>query len=47
MEEYQKSLTEIEKKTFKIAENHLKTSFSMEKSIGYLKFIEKKASSSS
>lgn len=46
MEEYKKSLSQIEKKTFEIAENHLKTSFSMEKSIGYLKFIEKKVSSS-
>lgn len=46
MEEYRKSLTSIEKKTFEIAENHLKTSFSMEKSIGYLEFIKEKSSSS-
>ena len=38
-EEYVKSLSEVEKATMKIAEDHLKTSFCMKKSIGYLKWL--------
>ncbi len=36
--EYLKTLTEIEKKTMEIAKDHLKTSFSIEKSVGYKKW---------
>jgi len=38
-EEYVKSLSDLEKATMKIAEEHLKTSFSLKKSIGYLKWL--------
>lgn len=38
-EEYVKSLSEVEKATMKIAEEHLKTSYSLKKSIGYMKWL--------
>jgi len=38
-EEYVMSLSDLEKATMKIAEEHLKTSFSLKKSIGYLKWL--------
>ena len=38
MDEFVKTLSEMERKTYEIAKEHLKTSFSMEKSIGYLIF---------
>ena len=38
-EEYVLSLSDLEKATMKIAEEHLKTSFSLKKSIGYLKWL--------
>lgn len=38
-EEYLKSLSEVERSTMKIAEEHLKTSFSLRKSIGYIKWL--------
>lgn len=42
MEDYQKSLSLLEKKTHQIAKDHLKSSYSMEKSIGFKEFIAKK-----
>jgi len=39
VEEYLKSLSEVERSTMKIAEEHLKTSFSLKKSIGYIKWL--------
>ena len=45
MEEYIKSLSEVEKSTMKIAEEHLKTSFSLKKSIGYMKWLAKRETS--
>lgn len=41
IEEYYKSLTEIEKLAMKIAKEDLGTSFNIEKSIGFLKWIKK------
>ena len=41
IEEYYKSLTEIEKLAMKIAKEDLGTSFNIEKSIGFLKWINK------
>jgi hypothetical protein len=41
IEEYIKSLTKIEKLAMKIAEEDLGTSFNIEKSIGFLKWIKK------
>ena len=38
-EEYVKSLSDVEIATMKIAEEHMKTSFSLKKSIGYLKWL--------
>jgi len=38
-EEYVSSLSEVEKATMKIAEEHLKTSYSLKKSIGYMKWL--------
>ena len=38
VEEYIKSLTPKEKKALEIAKDHLESSFSLEKSIGFLKF---------
>ena len=42
IEEYIKSLTKIEKLAMKIAEEDLGTSFNIEKSIGFLKWIKLK-----
>ena len=41
VEEYIKSLTPQEKKALEIAKDHLESSFSLEKSIGFLKFKAK------
>ena len=41
-EEYINSLSEVERSTMKIAEEHLKTSFSLRKSIGYMKWLANK-----
>ena len=38
IEQYKASLNDIEKKALKIAEEHLETSFSITKSIGFLKW---------
>ena len=38
MEEYTNSLSDKEKKALAIAKEHLETSYSMHKSIGYLKW---------
>ena len=42
MDEYIDGLSENEKMAMEIAKAHLETSFSLEKSIGYIKFLEKK-----
>ena len=42
IKEYIDQLTEDEKIVFNIAKKHLKSSFSIEKSIGYLSWIKKK-----
>ena len=42
--EYYTSLNENEKKIIELAYNHLESSFDISKSIGYLKFTEKKTS---
>ena len=42
-EEYLKSLSEVERSTMKIAEEHLKTSFSLRKSIGYIKWLSSRS----
>lgn len=39
-EEYLKTLNLEEKETLKIAEDHLKTSFNLEKSVGYVNYIK-------
>ena len=39
VEEYMESLSEVERSTMKIAEEHLKTSYSLKKSIGYIKWL--------
>ena len=41
MSDYIKQLSESEKKALEIAKDHLQTSFSLEKSIGYNEFIKK------
>ena len=38
IEMYLKSMTESEKLAYLIAENHLETSFDLEKSIGFIRF---------
>ena len=40
VEYYQTQLTDLERKTMLIAQDHLGTSFNMEKSTGYLKYLE-------
>jgi hypothetical protein len=40
VESYQSQLTDLERKTMHIAQDHLGTSFNMEKSIGYIKYTE-------
>lgn len=42
MDEYIDALSENEKRALEIAKAHLESSFSLEKSIGYIKFTEKK-----
>ena len=42
MNDYIDGLSENEKKAMEIAKAHLESSFSLEKSIGYIKFSEKK-----
>jgi hypothetical protein len=44
--EYINSLSEMEKKVLQIAIEHLETSFSLEKSIGYQKWLKNKTSKS-
>lgn len=39
VDEYMESLSEVERSTMKIAEEHLKTSYSLKKSIGYIKWL--------
>tara|TARA_B100001287_G_C22624680_1_gene501864 strand:- start:319 stop:477 length:159 start_codon:yes stop_codon:yes gene_type:complete len=39
-EEYLKTLNLEEKETLKIAKDHLKTSFNLEKSVGYVNYIK-------
>lgn len=41
IEKYIESLSPIEKQTIEIAKDHLKTSFNMEKSIGFLAWKKK------
>jgi len=41
IEEYIKQLSEDEKKVYKIAKEHLGSSFDIEKSIGYKKWLKK------
>ena len=40
VEYYQTQMTDMERKTMLIAQDHLGTSFNMEKSTGYLKYLE-------
>ena len=39
-DKYLLQLSDIERKTMAIAENHLQSSFSLEKSIGFLNFVD-------
>lgn len=41
--EYIESLTEIEKIVLQIAEEHLESSFCIEKSVGFVKWLREKA----
>lgn len=41
VKKYLNSLTKQEKIVYEIAKQHLESSFDIEKSIGYLKFVEK------
>lgn len=41
-EEYVRSLSELERSSMKIAEEHLKSSYSLKKSIGFLKWLDKR-----
>jgi len=41
-QEYLKSLNDLEKKAQQIAQEHLETSYSIKKSIGFLKWKENK-----
>lgn len=45
MSNYIDSLSESERKALEIAKEHLGTSFSLEKSIGFIKFNKKKEGS--
>jgi len=45
MSDYVKQLSDCEKKALEIAKDHLQSSFSLEKSIGYIKMMEEKATS--
>lgn len=42
VDEYLSQLTDLEKTILEIAQNHLDTSYNIEKSIGFLKWLEKK-----
>lgn len=42
MDDYINKLSDNEKKALEIAQSHLKSSFSIEKSIGYIKFSSNK-----
>ena len=44
MEEYIKNFNEKEKKAYEIAKNHLKSSFNIEKSVGYINYTNSKQS---
>ena len=44
IEEYLEQLNEKQRKAFEIAKDHLKTSFSIKKSIGYQEWLKKKES---
>ena len=41
-QEYLKSLSEKEKKSYEIAKDHLGMSFQLDKSVGYLKWLKNK-----
>jgi len=41
MQSYIESLSEKEKQAYEIARNHLGSSFSLEKSLGFIRFCEK------
>tara|TARA_B100000482_G_C12521093_1_gene264502 strand:- start:606 stop:794 length:189 start_codon:yes stop_codon:yes gene_type:complete len=41
IEEYKKSLNELEQQALLIAEKNLESSFNIEKSIGFLEFLKK------
>jgi hypothetical protein len=43
-EQYLKTLTEKEMKAYEIAKDHLGSSFELEKSVGYLKWLSKQQS---
>lgn len=45
LKEYMKQLGELEKKSLELAKDHLKSSFDIEKSNGFLKFKDKQTSS--
>jgi|TARA_B110000967_G_C18901293_1_gene575434 hypothetical protein len=38
IEKYKNTFTEKEKKAYEIAQNHLKSSFNFEKSVGYISY---------
>jgi len=40
-EQYLKTLSEKERQAYEIAKDHLGSSFELEKSVGYLKWLEK------
>jgi hypothetical protein len=40
IDKYLQQMTSIEKKTYEIAKEHLESSFSLEKSIGFMKYCE-------
>jgi len=42
VKDYIKSLSDVERSTMKIAQDHLKTSYSVKKSIGYLKWLSER-----
>jgi hypothetical protein len=44
-EQYVKSLSEKELQAYLIAKSHLDTSFSLEKSLGFIKWLEKRKES--
>ena len=42
LDQYLEQLTEKEKQTYKIATEHLGSSFNLEKSMGFIKWMKKK-----